>query len=155
MKSAGCRITPELFAVRLNRTLRRARQAGVLSLSLALFAAVSGCNIGQKTTELSLDTTPTTITVGTQTVFTAGISHNNGQFEGANWTLTTGGSACTAACGTLSNYTNTGSSGNGDTTTITYTAPATIPTPNSITITATSIENPNSSQSDTFTLTTD
>jgi hypothetical protein len=36
-----------------------------------------------KTTELSLNTAPTSIAVGTQLVFSAIISHNNGNFEGA------------------------------------------------------------------------
>jgi hypothetical protein len=109
---------------------------------------------GGKTTELTLDTTPTSIPSGTQLVFTAEIIHNNGNFAGANWALTSNGTACTPGCGTLSNPTNTGSSGNGDTATITYTAPSAIPNPDSVTITATSVENSSSSGSDTFTITT-
>jgi hypothetical protein len=122
---------------------------GVCSL-LCLF---SGCNIGQKTPTLSLQAPPASIAAGSQMVFTASISHNNGQFEGATWALMSSGAACPSACGTLTNPTNTGSSGNGDTATITYTAPATPPTPNSITVTATSVENPSSSGSGTFTVT--
>jgi hypothetical protein len=109
--------------------------------------------VGTKTTELTLETTPTSIMFGTQTIFTASIDQNNGNFAGATWTLTSNGTNCSPGCGTLSNSTNTGSSGNGDTATITYTAPNTIPNPNSMTITATSIENTNSSGSDTFTIT--
>lgn len=134
------------------RTLRKAwlRTEQVLLASLILF--LPACNIGGKTTTLSLQTTPPSIAAGTQVVFTATISHNNGQFLGANWTLASNGAACPSACGTLSNPTNTGSSGNGDTATITYTAPAVAPAPNSVTITATSVENPNSSGADTFTI---
>jgi len=126
----------------------------VCSLLFLLSFLLSGCNlVGGKTTTLSLDTTPTSIAAGSQTVFTASISHNNGNFLGANWTLASSGVACPTACGTLSNPANNGSQGNGDTATITYTAPATPPTPNSITITATSVENPSSSGADTFTIT--
>jgi hypothetical protein len=137
-------------AVRTPRFCRRIQQVLVAFLLLILLPA---CNLvgGGKTTTLSLDTTPASITAGTQTIFSASISHNNGQFLGANWTLT--GAACPSACGTLSNPTNSGSSGNGDTSTITYTAPTTVPNPNSITITATSVENSSSSQADTFTIT--
>jgi hypothetical protein len=131
-----------------NRVWDRIQQA----LLATLIVSLTACNIGGKTTTLSLQTTPTTIAAGTQVVFTATISHNNGQFLGANWTLASSGVACPSACGTLSNPTNTGSSGNGDTATITYTAPAVAPAPNSVTITATSVENPNSSGADTFTI---
>ena len=128
----------------------RIQQVLVGSLLLLLPA----CNlVGGKTTTLSLDTNPTSIAASSTMVFTASISHNHGQFEGANWTLASQGGACSSGCGTLSNPTNSGSSGNGDTATITYTAPATAPTPNSITITATSVENPSSSGADTFTIT--
>jgi hypothetical protein len=123
----------------------------VLVGSLLLF--LPACSlVGGKTTVLSLDTTPTSIAAGSQMVFTATISHNNGHFLGANWTLANSGVACPTACGALSNPTNNGSQGNGDTATITYTAPATPPTPNSVTITATSVENPSSSGSDSFTI---
>jgi hypothetical protein len=108
----------------------------------------TGCNIGQKTTTLSLQAPPASIAAGSQAVFTATISHNNGQFKGATWTLT----GCSSGCGTLTNPTNVGSAGNGDTATITYTAPAIAPTPNSITVTAASVENPQSSGSGTFTI---
>ena len=119
-----------------------------------LLLLLPACNlVGGKTTVLSLDTAPPSIAAGSQTVFTATISHNNGQFLGANWTLAINGVACQAACGTMSKPTNSGSQGNGDTATITYTAPAIPPTPNSITITATSVENPSSSGADTFTIT--
>lgn len=137
---------------RPNPGVCQVQRAALASLCLSLLMVVTACNVGQKTTTLSLDTTPTTVQATAQFVFSASISHNNGQFLGATWTLTTGGAACTAACGTLSNYTNTGSQGNGDTTTITYTAPNAMPTPNSITITATSKENSGASQSDTFTI---
>jgi hypothetical protein len=95
---------------------------------------------------------PSSIPAGTQVVFTADISHNNGNFAGATWALTSSGTSCSPACGTLSNPTNSGSAGNGDTATITYTAPNTAPNPNSITVTATSVENPNSSGAGTFTI---
>ena len=121
-------------------------------LVCALLSLFSGCNIGQKTTTLSLQAPPASISAGSQAVFTATISHNNGQFEGATWALTNSGAACPSACGTLTNPTNAGSSGNGDTATITYTAPVTAPSPNSITITATSVENPSSSGAGTFTI---
>src|ERR1700723_1471737 len=97
-------------------------------------------------------TSPPSIAAGSQTVFTATISHNNGKFQGATWALTNGGAACPSACGTLTNPTNVGSSGNGDTATITYTAPGAPPTPNSVTVTATSVENPSSTGAGTFTI---
>ncbi len=136
-----------------NSILRDVQRVLVCSLFLLLCVGGMGCNIGKKTTTLTLETTPASIQAGTQTVFMAYIDHNNGNFAGANFTLTTNGVACSAACGTLSGYTNSGSQGNGDNATITYTAPLTIPTPNSVTITATSIENPNSSATDVFTIT--
>ena len=137
------------FSAEMRQAIQRA-----LDCSLFLLSCVGsiGCNIGQKTTVLALQTTPSSISAGTQVVFTAVISHNNGNFAGANWTLTSSGTACSPGCGTLSNPTNSGSAGNGDTATITYTAPNTAPNPNSITITATSVENPNSSGADTFTI---
>lgn len=138
--------------LQLNQVVHRTRKASLLSM-VALLVAIPACNLFQKTPVLSLQTTPSSVAAGTQVVFTANIDHNNGKFEGANWTLTSGGSPCTPACGTLTNYTNSGSPGNGDTTTITYNAPTVEPSPNSVTITATSIENPKSSQSDTFTIT--
>jgi len=73
---------------------------------------------------------------------TAYIDHNNGNFAGANFTLTSGGSAYSAACGVLAGYANSGSQGKGDTATIAYTAPARSPTPNFVTITATSMREP-------------
>ena len=126
----------------------------VLACSLIFLLSASGiaCNIGQKTTTLALQPVPSSIPAGTQAVFTAFISHNNGNFAGANWALTVSGTACSPGCGALSNPTNVGSAGNGDTATITYTAPNTAPSPNSITITATSVENPNSSGASTFTI---
>jgi hypothetical protein len=129
-------------------------RALVCSLLLLLCAGSIGCNIGQKTTTLVLQTTPSSIPAGTQAfVFTAVISHNNGNFAGANWALTSNGSACSPGCGTLGAPTNVGSPGNGDTSTVPYNAPPTPPTPNSVTITATSVENPKSSGTDTFTIT--
>jgi len=126
----------------------------VCSLFVLLCAGGLGCNIGKKTTTLALQTNPSSIPAGTPAfVFTAVISHNNGNFAGATWTLTSGGSACSPGCGVLGTATNTGSPGNGDTSTIPYNAPATPPSPNSVTITATSVENPNSSGTDTFTIT--
>lgn len=134
----------------LNTVWRRIQLASVGALLILLPA----CNlVGGKTTTLSLDTTPTSVAAGSQTVFSASISHNNGQFLGANWTLASTGSPCSPGCGTLSNPTNNGSPGNGDTATITYTAPNAPPNPNSVTITATSVENPSSAGSDTFTIT--
>lgn len=137
--------------VSMSDVLRGIQQA-LLVCSILCVVLLPACNIGQKTTVLSLDTMPTSVPAGTTYVFSASISHNNGNFEGANWTLSQNGQACAPACGTLSGYTNSGSQGNGDTTTITYTAPSTVPSPNSATITATSIENTGSSQSDTFTI---
>jgi hypothetical protein len=135
-------------------TPRGIQRALACSLFLLLCAGGIGCNIGKKTTILALQTNPSSIAAGTQAfVFTAVISHNNGNFAGASWTLTSNGTACSAACGTLGTPTNTGSPGNGDTSTIPYNAPATAPTPNSVTITATSVENPQSSGTDTFTIT--
>ena len=118
-----------------------------------LVKSIENSIVGTKTTELTLDTTPTSIMSGTQTVFMASIDHNNGNFAGASWTWTSSGTSCTPGCGTLTNQTNTGSSGNGDTATITYTAPNTIPSPNAVTITATSVENTSSSGADTFSIT--
>src|ERR1700693_6388846 len=67
----------------------------------SLLFLLPACNlVGGKTTVLSLDTAPPSIAAGSQTVFTATISHNNGQFLGANWTLAINGVACQAACGT-------------------------------------------------------
>jgi hypothetical protein len=137
------------FSAEMLRGIRQALAGSLLFLSCV---GSIGCNLGKKTTVLALQTNPSSITAGTQVVFTAIISHNNGNFAGATWTLTSGGTACSTACGTLSNPTNSGSAGNGDTATITYTAPATTPSPNSVTITATSVENPNSSGADTFTI---
>jgi hypothetical protein len=133
--------------------LRDTQRALICSLLLLLCSGGIGCNIGQKTTTLTLNPIPASIQAGTQVVFTAYIDHNNGNFEGANFTLTSNGTTCSSACGTLSGYTNVGSSGNGDTATITYTAPATPPNPNSVTVTATSIENTSSSGTGTFTIT--
>ena len=93
----------------------------VCCLIFLLSAAGIGCNIGQKTTTLALQTMPTSIPAGTQGyIFTAAISHNNGNFAGATWTLTSNGTACSPACGTLGTPTNTGSAGNGDISTIPY-----------------------------------
>src|ERR1035437_3551786 len=127
----------------------------VCCLLFLLSFLLPGCNLagGGKTTELTLQTTPTSIAAGSQVIFTATISHNNGQFLGATWTLTSNGVACSPACGTLGTPTSTGSQGNGDTATVPYNAPSTPPNPNSVTITATSVENPNSSGADTFTIT--
>ncbi len=133
-------------------TLAGVQGSLICSLIVLLAAGGIGCNIGQKTTVLALQTTPSSISAGTQVVFTAYISHNNGNFAGATWTLTSSGTACAPACGALTNPTNSGSAGNGDTATITYTAPGTAPSPNSVTITATSVENTNSSGADTFTI---
>jgi hypothetical protein len=115
---------------------------------------MAGCGSGGGsggTTTLTLETKPTSVAAGSQTVFTAIIVHNHGNFEGANWSLTSNGTACSPGCGSLSNHTNSGSSGNGDTDTITYTAPNSFASP--ITITAASVENPSSTDSDTFTVT--
>jgi len=133
-------------------TLAGVQRVLAYSLIFLLSAGGIGCNIGQKTTVLALEPVPSSIPAGTQVIFTADISHNNGNFAGANWTLTSSGTACSPGCGTLGNPTNTGSAGNGDTATITYTAPNAAPSPNSITITATSVENPNSSGAGTFTI---
>lgn len=95
---------------------------------------------GGGSTTLTLETKPASLQGGSSTTFTAFITHNNGKFLGASWTLTSGGSNCSPACGSLSNHTNTGSSGNGDTDTILYTAPNSYS--NSITITATSVKTP-------------
>ncbi len=127
-----------------------ARNIVLAGVSVAV-SLLAGCGIGGKTTTLSLQTQVATIPANAQQVFTAFISHNNGQFLGANWTLTSGGQDCRPACGTLNNPTNVGSPGNGDTATITYTAPSSYA--NSVTITAASVENPNSTGSDTFTVT--
>jgi large repetitive protein len=127
---------------------------GVLgALVGAMLFLLLGCNVGGKTTVLTLQTTPTSIAASSAIVFTATISHNNGQFEGATWTLSSNGLPCSPACGTLGTPTNSGSQGNGDTATVPYNAPASPPMPNSVTITATSVENPSSSGSDTFTIT--
>jgi Putative Ig domain len=123
------------------------------SIVCFLFLLLAGCNIGKKTTVLSLDGAPTSIPAGTQYIFTGSISHNNGSFEGATWTLTSNGAPCQPGCGTLGTPTSNGSAGNGDTITVPYNAPATPPNPNSMTITATSVENPSSSGSDSFMIT--
>jgi hypothetical protein len=135
---------------RVSATVMRGVQG---ALVCAMFFLVVGCNVGGKTTVLTLQTTPTSIAASSTVVFTATISHNNGQFEGATWTLSSSGVACSPACGTLGTPTSSGSQGNGDTATVPYNAPASPPTPNSVTITATSVENPSSSGSDTFTIT--
>lgn len=124
-----------------------------LLLVLVMALSISGCSIGGggKTTTLTLMMQVTTVPAGQQQVFTAFIDHNNGQFSGASWTLTSGGSNCTPACGALSNHTNNGSPGNGDTDTITYTAPTSYANP--VTITAASVENSSSTASDTFMVT--
>ena len=123
------------------------RFAAFFAVAFLLF----GCGKGSKgPAELTLETKPASVQGGSVTTFTAFIIHNHGQFLGANWTLTSGGSNCSPGCGTLANPTNTGSAGQGDTATIQYTAPASYANP--ITITATSVENPASSDSDTFTV---
>jgi len=65
--------------------------------------------------------------------------------KGVTWLLTAGGSACSPACGSLSNTT----------TTATYTPPASVPSApnNQPTITATSVADPTKTGSDTFTIT--
>src|SRR5579863_3471703 len=103
------------FSAEVRRRIQRALGCSLLFLSCV---GGIGCNIGQKTTVLALQTTPSSISAGTQVVFTAVISHNNGNFAGANWTLTSSGTACSPGCGALSNPTNSGSAGNGDTATI-------------------------------------
>lgn len=124
------------------------RMAAVLVAACFLAACGIGGIGGGKTTTLTLQTQQvTSVPAGQQQVFTAFIIHNNGQFLGANWTLTSGGNACSPGCGTLTNPTNVGSSG-GDTATITYTAPNSYANP--VTITAASVENPSSTGSDTF-----
>jgi hypothetical protein len=125
------------------------RMAAVLVAACLLAACGIGGIGGGKTTTLTLQTQQvTSVPAGQQRVFTAFIIHNNGQFLGANWTLTSGGNVCSPGCGTLTNPTNVGSSGNGDTATITYTAPNSYANP--VTITAASVENPSSTGSDTF-----
>jgi hypothetical protein len=65
--------------------------------------------------------------------------------KGVTWLLTVGGSACSPACGSLSNTT----------TTTTYTPPTSVPSApnNQPTITATSVADPTKTGSDTFTIT--
>ena len=96
--------------VSMSDVLRGIQQA-LLVCSILCVVLLPACNIGQKTTVLSLDTMPTSVPAGTTYVFSASISHNNGNFEGANWTLSQNGQACAPACGTLSGYTNSGSRG--------------------------------------------
>jgi hypothetical protein len=127
----------------------KARNLVVAGMLVAV-CILAGCGIGGKTTTLSLQTQVTSVPAGTQQVFTAFIIHNNQQFLGASWTLTSGGQDCHPACGTLSNPTNSGSSGNGDTATITYSAPNSYAS--QVMITAASVENPSSTGSDTFTV---
>jgi hypothetical protein len=129
--------------IRSNQMQYRMQQLLISSMLL-----LGGCNLGKKTTDLTLQTKPTTVVAGSEVIFTAFIVQKKGQFEGANWSV-----SCTAGCGTMSNPTNNGSPSDLDTATITYTAPSTPPNPNSITITSTSVENPNSSDSATFTIT--
>ncbi|HWY02672.1 MAG TPA: hypothetical protein VNX60_03310 [Candidatus Acidoferrum sp.] len=62
-----------------------------------LVKSIENSIVGTKTTELTLDTTPTSIMSGTQTVFMASIDHNNGNFAGATWSLTSSGTSCTPA----------------------------------------------------------
>jgi hypothetical protein len=143
---------PSHFSAKMLTSIPRAL---VCPIFVLLCASGVGCNIGQKTTTLTLNPVPSSIQAGTQAVFSAYIDHNNGNFDGATFTLTSNGTACSPDCGTLSGYTNAGSSGNGDTATITYTAPATPPNPNSVTVTATSIENTSSSGTGTFSITAD
>jgi hypothetical protein len=150
MNSCRCTRSSIHFQNRSDKLTSRCWLAG-----MALFFAVglTACGTGGgKTTTLALETNPTTVAGGSQTVFTAFIDHNNGQFMGANWTLTSKGAACSPGCGNLANPTNNGSPGNGDTATITYTAPSFYANP--VTITATSVENPSSSGSDTLTIQT-
>jgi Putative Ig domain len=133
--------------------MSRDQRSFAVAVVLAAVSFLSGCGIGGggKTTTLTLQTQVATIAAGQQQSFTAFIIHNNQQFLGATWTLTSGGSACTPACGTLGGSSNSGSSGNGDTATITYTAPNSYA--GQVTITAASVENPSSTGSDTFTVT--
>lgn len=71
---------------------------------------------------------------------------NDPSGDGVNWTLTVGGSACSTACGSLSNNAPTS---------VTYTPPATAPAGanDQPTVTATSVANNSESGSDTFTIT--
>src|SRR5579863_147549 len=80
-------------------TLACVQRALACSVIFLMCAGGVGCSIGQKTTTLALQTTPSSIPAGTQAfVFTAYISHNNGNFAGAKWTLTSNGTACTPGC---------------------------------------------------------
>jgi hypothetical protein len=140
--------TKEIHAVKRNvpaLTWTLANSLLVLNIvTLVLCVGIVGCGIGKKA-HLTLQSPPSSVQAGTQVVFTALITNGNG---GANWALTSSGTACAPACGTLSNSTN-----NGGTATITYSAPNPPPSPAQVTITATSVDNPKSMGSDTFTVT--
>ncbi len=78
--------------------------------------------------------------------FSANIQYDPSTTPTVNWTLTAGGSACSAACGSLANVTPTS---------VTYLPPSSVPTSpnNQPTITATSAYNASRSDSDLFSLT--
>lgn len=83
--------------------------------------------------------------VGLTQQFTATVS-NDPTNQGATWTLTQGGTACSPACGTISPT----SSASG--TPITYTAPATVPASPTLTLTATSAADTTKSAGATITI---
>ena len=78
--------------------------------------------------------------------FTGTVS-NDPANKGVTWTLTQGGTACSAVCGTISST----SSASG--TPITYTAPATVPATPTVTLTATSATDTTKSADATITVT--
>ena len=81
------------------------------------------------------------------TPFTANVN-NDSSVQGASWTLTQNGTACSPACGTITPA-NTASG-----TPTVYAAPGTVPTSPTMTLTATSVTDGTKSASATITLTT-
>jgi len=81
------------------------------------------------------------------TPFTATVS-NDSSSQGASWTLTQNGTACSPACGTIAPA-NTASG-----TPTVYAAPSTVPTNATVTLTATSVTDATKSASAAITLTT-
>jgi hypothetical protein len=84
------------------------------------------------------------IQTGTAQVTLSATVQNDAVNAGVTWTLTSGGTACSPGCGTLSGNTAT---------TVVYTPPATVPATPTATITATSVTDPTKSDTDAFTIT--
>lgn len=120
-------------------------QSASATLLLAILAIV-GCNSGGSTPPIVVSVTPLNASVaagsGTQ-VFTASVTNDSAN-KGVTWTLTQSATACSPACGTLTNS---------STSAVTYVAPATIPANALASLTAQSISDPTKTGSATIAVT--